>query len=76
MESASVRGFPAEDARPDNSEPELLQGADSEGAVDPFGLEEPLRQTLPVCPQPPGQHAAAPAAPRGPVSCPSPFYVG
>lgn len=41
--------FRAGNARPaDNSEPELLQGADQEGDVDPFNLEEPLCQTLPI----------------------------
>lgn len=40
--------FRAGNARPaDDSEPELLQGAD-QGDVDPFNLEEPLCQTLPI----------------------------
>lgn len=41
--------FRAGNAQPaDDSEPELLQGADPEGDVDPFNLEEPLCQTLPI----------------------------
>lgn len=59
--------FRAGNERPaDDSEPELLQGADPEGDVDPFNLEEPLRQTLPILLQSQEQqqraHTAATAA--------------
>lgn len=52
--------FCAGDALPaDDPEPELLPRADPEGDVDPFGLEEPLCQALPVLLQSPKQHHRA-----------------
>lgn len=68
------RSFLAADAIPaDDTEPELLQRADPEGDVDPFGLEEPIRQALPVLLQPPVQehraNTAAPSACCPPVRC-------
>lgn len=58
----------------DDSESELLPRADPKGDGDPFGLEEPLCQTLPVLRRSTKQQqhradTAAPPASGPPVSC-------
>ncbi|KAK9529639.1 hypothetical protein VZT92_013718 [Zoarces viviparus] len=64
INQSSVSGSDADDP-----EPELLPGADPEGDVDPFGLEEPPCRPLPVLLQPPQKTTTAQSQRSRPV-CP------